>query len=151
MSTRPVIHLCTCFRGHGDCADLLIVCIPATRDTRFGIHTAPRQERGAGAAIAPGVRPRGGDEGGTESGRPNPVEITAAVERPFGFCGCLKKKFVRAQVKKLAKKPCRQRKFGIPTAAYKILGNTQDIHTVKILRYILGACLRLGWQLVTKA
>ena len=83
--------------------DLLIVCIPATRNTLFGggahrstlfplgLHTAPHQgERGAGAAIAPGVRPRGGHKSGTESGRPNPVEITAAVERHFNVFGCLR-------------------------------------------------------------
>ena len=55
------------------------------------MHTTAHQgERGAGAAIAPGVRPRGGHKSGTESGRPNPVEITAAVERPFSVFGCLR-------------------------------------------------------------
>ena len=37
-------------------------------------RSTPKGERGAGAATAPGVRPRGGHKSGTESGRPNPVE-----------------------------------------------------------------------------
>ena len=76
----------------GPAPDWRIVCIPATRDTHilFGMHTAPHQgERGAGAAIAPGLRPGGGHKSGRQSGRRNPVEIRAAVERPSSVFGCL--------------------------------------------------------------
>ena len=86
--------------------------------------------------IAPGVKPKVGHKSGKESWRPNLVEITTVVERPFSVyaihiqlsmrsTGATFRCFLPFLESMNHHRPCRQRKFGMQSAAQFFLGCTR--------------------------